>query len=124
MSHPADPAGYHEPGNNAKDALNEKYQGYEEDKKIAISSSMFEKNDRRWIRTTVENHGSGIDVDIKERLFDPFFTTKPKESETGLGLSISCDIVKEHEGELTVESEVGEYTKFHMDLPVDRNPEP
>ena len=65
---------------NAKDSLNEKYSGYDENKKIAISSSMFEKDQRRWIRTTVEDHGLGIDPGIKERLFDPFFTTKPKES--------------------------------------------
>jgi len=104
---------------NAKDALNEKYSGYDENKKIVIYSSVFKKDERRWIRVTVEDHGPGIDADIKERLFDPFFTTKPKETGTGLGLSISYGIVKDHRGELTFESKVGEYTKFHVDLPVD-----
>ena len=54
-----------------------------------------------------------------EHLFDPFFTTKPREVGTGLGLSISYGIVKEHNGELHAESEPGQYTKLHMDLPVD-----
>jgi PAS domain S-box-containing protein len=104
---------------NARDALNEKYSGYDENKKIAISSSLFKKNGKRWIRTTVEDHGVGIEPDIKERIFDPFYTTKDRTVGTGLGLSISYSIVKDHHGELRVESEPGQYTKFHMDLPVD-----
>ncbi|MBW2669221.1 MAG: PocR ligand-binding domain-containing protein [Deltaproteobacteria bacterium] len=104
---------------NARDALNEKYSGYDENKKIVISSSLFKKNGKRWIRTTVEDHGVGIEPDIKERIFDPFYTTKDRTVGTGLGLSISYSIVKDHHGELRVESEPGQYTKFHMDLPVD-----
>jgi signal transduction histidine kinase len=72
-----------------------------------------------WIRTTVEDHGRGIDVDIKERMFDPFFTTKDRAVGIGLGLSISYGIVNNHHSELTFESESGQYTKFHMDLPLD-----
>ena len=49
---------------------------------------------------------------------DPFFTAKPRDRGTGLGLSISHGIVKEHGGEIIMESEVGEWTKFHVDLPV------
>jgi signal transduction histidine kinase len=45
--------------------------------------------------------------------------TKDRTVGTGLGLSISYSIVKDHRGELTVESKPGEYTKIHMDLPVD-----
>ncbi len=67
----------------------------------------------------MEDHGAGIDADVQARIFDPFYTTKPKEVGTGLGLSISYGIIKDHHGELTFESESGQYTKFHMDLPVD-----
>ena len=55
----------------------------------------------------------------RKTIFNPFYTTKPKEIRTGLGLSISYGIVQEHRGELLLESEPDEYTRFHLDLPVD-----
>jgi signal transduction histidine kinase len=67
----------------------------------------------------VEDHGKGINPDVKERMFEPFYTTKDRAVGTGLGLSISYGIVKDHHGELSVDSEPGQYTRFHMDLPVD-----
>jgi PAS domain S-box-containing protein len=70
------------------------------------------------VRLTVEDHGPGIPVELRARIFDPFFTTKPREQGTGLGLSISHGIAREHGGELSVESEVGQWTRFHLDLPV------
>lgn len=103
---------------NARDALNDRYPEYDENKKIIVSSILFRKGGKSQIRTTVEDHGTGIEIDIQDRLFDPFFTTKPREIGTGLGLSISYGIVKKHHGELTVETEPGQYTRFHMDLPV------
>ena len=114
---------------NARDALNEKYPGHDENKKMSISareidmSSAGDANRARAIRLTVEDHGAGIPENVRERLFDPFFTTKPRDKGTGLGLSISHGIVKDHGGELTVESEAGEWTRFHVDLPVDGNDE-
>ncbi|MBW1724644.1 MAG: HAMP domain-containing histidine kinase [Deltaproteobacteria bacterium] len=104
---------------NARDALNEKYPEYDENKKIVIFASLFKKGKKDWIRITVEDHGAGIDADVQARIFDLFYTTKPREVGTGLGLSISYGIVNDHHGELTFESETGQYTKFHMDLPVD-----
>ena len=104
---------------NARDALNERYNGFHENKIIRISSKLFEKEGKRWIRTTVTDHGKGISQDAMKTIFVPFFTTKQREVGTGLGLSISHGIVKDHKGDLLVESELGQYTKFHMDLPVD-----
>ncbi len=71
-----------------------------------------------WIRLTVEDRGSGIPPELRDRIFEPFFTTKPRDKGTGLGLSISYGIVRDHGGELSVESEVGQWTRFHVDLPV------
>ena len=104
---------------NAHDALNERYPAYDENKLIRITAHPFEKDGEAWVRTTVEDHGTGVVDDAAQRIFDPFYTTKPRERGTGLGLSVSYGIAREHHGELSVESVLGEYTRFHMDLPID-----
>ena len=104
---------------NARDALNERYPKYDPNKQITVISQVIVKEKLKWLRTTVEDHGIGIPPEIKAQMFDPFFTTKPKEIGTGLGLSISYGIVHDHHGQLHVESEPGQYTRFHLDLPVD-----
>ncbi|MEA3238736.1 MAG: PAS domain-containing protein, partial [Candidatus Bipolaricaulota bacterium] len=104
---------------NARDSLNQRYKGYHENKLVRIIVQSFEKDDVEWIRTTIEDHGAGIAEDVIEHIFDPFFTTKPRDEGTGLGLSVSYGIIKDHHGELTVESEPGKYTRFHLDLRVD-----
>jgi len=103
---------------NARDALNEKYPGYHENKVIKLTVRLFEKDGKPWLRTAVENSGTVISPETRERLFEPFYTTKPRDAGTGLGLSISYGIVKEHHGELYLDSAAGEPTRFHMDLPV------
>ena len=69
------------------------------------------------IQITIFDNGPGIPDNIKDKIFQPFFTTKPTGQGTGLGLSLSYDIVKAHGGELKVESEEGEGTKFIIELP-------
>jgi two-component system NtrC family sensor kinase len=70
------------------------------------------------IEITVADSGCGMTDDVRKHVFDEFFTTKPGKSGTGLGLAISMDIVKKHDGEFLVESEVGKGSKFIMRLPV------
>lgn len=66
----------------------------------------------------IRDNGTGIPKDVRDRVFEPFFTTKPTGEGTGLGLSISHEIVvREHEGEMRVESKEGEYTEFVITLP-------
>ncbi|MEN6369295.1 MAG: PAS domain S-box protein [Thermotogota bacterium] len=101
---------------NARDALNRKYPGEDEDKIVEIVIRKIEKDGEPWVRTTVEDRGSGVPADLIARIFDPFFTTKPRDMGTGLGLSISYGIAQDHGGDLTVESEEGRYTRFHLDL--------
>lgn len=66
----------------------------------------------------IRDNGEGIDPAVRDKIFLPFFTTKPAGEGTGLGLSLSFDIVvKQHGGELTVDSQPGEYTAFRVTLP-------
>ncbi|MBD3278304.1 MAG: response regulator, partial [Candidatus Aegiribacteria sp.] len=64
----------------------------------------------------VRDTGKGISTDDQDRIFDPFFSTKD-DSGTGLGLSTVYGIVKQHGGEIDVESEVGSGTTFRILLP-------
>jgi signal transduction histidine kinase len=74
------------------------------------------EGDNVWIE--VADNGSGIPPETLQKIFDPFFTTKPIGQGTGLGLSLSYGIVKKHNGEITVRSEVGVGTTFRVELPV------
>lgn len=66
----------------------------------------------------IEDNGPGMDEQTRRRLFEPFFTTKPVGEGTGLGLSVSYFIITEnHGGEMTVESELGNGTRFYIYLP-------
>jgi GAF domain-containing protein len=70
------------------------------------------------VEITIRDNGTGIPPEVKEQLFRPFFTTKPVGEGTGLGLSISHDIiVKQHGGQVEVETRPGEFTEFRIVLP-------
>ncbi len=69
------------------------------------------------IEMLVEDDGIGIAEEDLGSIFDPFFTTKGRGRGTGLGLSITYGIVQEHGGEIHVESQPGEYTRFRVKLP-------
>lgn len=66
----------------------------------------------------ISDNGPGMPPDVQERIFDYLFTTKPVGKGTGLGLSICRQIVVEkHQGVLSVDSELGQGTKFLIQLP-------
>jgi signal transduction histidine kinase len=67
---------------------------------------------------SVKDNGPGIPQKVLDKIFQPFFTTKPTGQGTGLGLSLSYDIVKAHNGELKVETKIGEGTLFIIILPI------
>lgn len=88
-----------------------------------------EKNGDIWIRINtdkdntnmiieVEDNGAGMDEETQRKVFDPFFTTKPVGKGTGLGMSITYKIIKNHQGDIKVESKKGQGTKFTITLPL------
>ena len=72
----------------------------------------------KYIRLSVSDTGTGINPEIMDRIFDPYFTTKEVGEGSGMGLALVHGIVKNHHGEITVESELGKGTIFSVFLPV------
>lgn len=66
----------------------------------------------------IEDNGAGMDAETVNKVFNPFFTTKPVGQGTGLGLSITYKIIKNHQGDIKCESELGKGTKFIITLPI------
>ena len=66
------------------------------------------KNLGNKVEIRIRDNGTGIPLEVKEKMFNPFFTTKPAGEGTGLGLSMSHDIVvKQHGGKIDVDTEPG-----------------
>ncbi len=70
------------------------------------------------IRISIADDGPGIKPENVNKIFDPFFTTKGVGNGTGLGLSIAYGLVRQHGGDVWVESELGQGTTFHLELPI------
>ena len=70
------------------------------------------------LQVVVADDGHGIPKELVSKIFDPFFTTKEVGAGTGLGLSVCYGIVKEHGGQLRVESEEGKGATFIVELPL------
>ncbi len=75
------------------------------------------KTESGGVEIRVQDTGPGIPKEIADRIFEPFFTTKPSGKGTGLGLSVSFGIVKDHGGEIAVESIPGRGATFVITLP-------
>jgi len=93
---------------NARDALAES-----ERRVLEITSAREEE----LIRVSFRDSGPGIPEGLEQRIFDPFFTTKEVGAGTGLGLSITYGIIREHGGNVFVESKAGEGACFVIELP-------
>ena len=71
----------------------------------------------KFVRFSIEDTGMGMDKATMNKIFDPFFTTKKPTEGTGLGLSSVYGIVKQHEGWVNINSELGYGTTFEIYLP-------
>jgi signal transduction histidine kinase len=69
----------------------------------------------------IEDNGPGIPEEMKDKIMQPFFTTKKGTEGTGLGLSITNDIIKAHGGDLTVETNEGEGSRFIISIPMGKS---
>jgi PAS domain S-box-containing protein len=94
---------------NAKHAIGDKGV-------LSLATAMNESG--RQVMVRVADTGYGIEKRNLARIFDPFFTTKPTGEGTGLGLSVSYGIIKNHGGDILVESKAGEGSTFTIVLPV------
>jgi two-component system cell cycle sensor histidine kinase/response regulator CckA len=83
----------------------------------AMAASHPDAKPGNYVCISVADTGAGISAEQMEKIFQPFFTTKPLGKGTGLGLSTSLSIVKNHDGFVTVRSNVGHGTEFKFYLP-------
>ncbi len=70
------------------------------------------------VSVLVRDNGDGIAEAMRPHVFDPFYTTRTSAGGTGLGLSVSHGIVREHGGQLRLDSEAGKQTTFIVELPL------
>ncbi len=84
---------------------------------IRINKDKSQKN----LIIEIEDNGVGMDSDTMDKVFNPFFTTKPVGQGTGLGMSITYKIIKNHQGDIKVESTPDVGTKFIVTLPLNIN---
>ncbi|MBF0319352.1 MAG: PAS domain S-box protein [Nitrospirae bacterium] len=89
-------------------------QAIEDKGEVKIRTS----SDSEKVTISISDNGKGILPEIQSKIFDPFFTTKPVGVGTGLGLSTGYKIIKEHGGEILVESSPGRGTTFTVHIPL------
>ncbi len=96
---------------NGIDAINGAAGG-----EVVVSVGLSESGDLAVLR--VRDTGSGMPQETLKDIFTPFYTTKQLGKGSGMGLSIVYGVVKMHAGDITVDSEVGKGTTFHVRIPV------
>jgi two-component system NtrC family sensor kinase len=101
---------------NAIDAIEEKCQKKRGCRR-SVRIQIYQKKDT--IVIIIEDTGIGIAEENLTRIFDPFYTTKKLGKGTGMGLPVCCNIIKAHNGTISVRSTPGKGTVFRIKLPID-----
>lgn len=101
---------------NSVYAVQKKYQrkAYSPLIRLSVSSD----TDAGLVVISIYDNGIGIEKSIIDKVFDPFFTTKTTSEAVGVGMYLSREIILNHRGTITVESEKDEYTEFKITLPI------
>jgi signal transduction histidine kinase len=102
--------------NNAFFAVTEKQKNAIEGYDPTVSVSTKKVNHE--LEITVADNGNGIPENVLDKVFQPFFTTKPTGQGTGLGLSLSYDIIKAHQGKISIKNTPGSGAEFVITLPI------
>lgn len=76
------------------------------------------KSGDKKLSITIEDEGSGIPEEVRDKIFEPFFTTKPQGEGSGLGLSVVHGIIKSHKGRIQFSTEEGKGTTFNIIFPI------
>ncbi len=102
--------------NNAFYAVTEEQKNAVEGYDPTVSVSTKKVNHE--LEITVADNGNGIPENVLDKVFQPFFTTKPTGQGTGLGLSLSYDIIKAHQGKISIKNTPGAGAEFIITLPI------
>jgi PAS domain S-box-containing protein len=88
--------------------------------RVRVTSGLEARREHReprvWLR--VADNGPGVPQDVRDQIFEPFFTTKPEGLGTGLGLAVSRSIVRDHGGDLVLETPAEGGACFRLSLPI------
>lgn len=104
--------------NNGFDAMREKLSAVSDHPSASYKPKLTVRasSENGKVTIEIEDNGSGISDEMRDKIMQPFFTTKKGTEGTGLGLSITNDIIKAHGGELKVKTEVSKGTSFIIQL--------
>ena len=106
---------------NAAHAIAEAQRNHGKERgKIVLST----RHDGNWAEIRIQDTGTGIPEQVRDKVFDPFFTTKEVGKGTGQGLTLAQTvIIKKHSGRIWFETETGTGTTFFVRLPISGNPQ-
>lgn len=106
-----------------RDGLNARYPSGDPNKRLLISAGLVAGESGPVLRTTVEDRSNGVRPEALPHLFEALDEAADQRG-SGLGLALCHAIASDHGGEILAESKVGQYMRFHLDLPLPPEPEP